>query len=268
VDDILAKKYNLATLPGSKLLVLGVGGGCDVISAYAVARLLPGDVGRDAVYGNTKKRDEKDFEAISPHIFRLPGPTVAVVPGQATHGSTAIDRSVPRGPGGCPFIVVLPDRVDEAAVAAEIRSLGVDAVLGVDTGGDSIVGSDDRGSGRDKRMLRVLRRTGLPLLLAVLAPGSDGEASFDKLHKGIRTRTEQGRYLGCFSLDAALPDLRTLSESLTEGRTPRIIVAAAEGRLPCDAAGPCAVPRGLRPVVPRDWLTHGFVFNLREPPGV
>jgi hypothetical protein len=126
----------------------------------------------------------------------------------------------------------------------------------VDTGGDSIVGQDDRGSGRDKRMLRVLRRTGLPLLLAVLAPGSDGEAPFDKLRKGIRAKVEQGRYLGCFSLDAALADLRALSEPLTERRTPRIIVAAAEGRLTCDESGRC--------VVPREWLTHGFVFDLRE----
>jgi hypothetical protein len=263
MNDPLAKKYDLTTLPGRKVLVLGVGGGCDVISAYAVARLLPGEVGREAVYGNTKKREEKGLEAISPHIFRLSDPPTAITPGQPTHGKTVIDRSVPRGPGGCPFIVMLPDHVNESAVSAEIVALGFDAVLGVDTGGDSIVGQEERGSGRDKRMLRVLRRTGLPLWLAVLAPGSDGEASFDKLRKAIRSRIEQGRYRGCFSLEPALADLRGLSEPLTDRRTPRIIVAGAEDRLERDEAGRCVVPRGLRPAVPREWLTHGFVFDLR-----
>ncbi len=246
------------------MLVLGVGGGCDVISAYAVARLLPAEVTRQAVYGNTKKRQENGVEAISPHVFRFAGEPVPIATGQATHGKTVIDRSLPRGPGGCPFIVLLPDRVNEAEVAAEIVALGFDAVLGVDTGGDSIVGREDRGAGRDKRMLRVLRRTGLPLLLAVLAPGSDGESPADRLLAGIRARVEQGRYLGCFPLGPALDDLRTFSEPLTDGRTPRIILAAAADRLERDESGRCVVPRGLRPVVPREWLTHGFVFDVGE----
>ncbi len=263
MDDLLAKKYDLATLPGRKALFLGLGGGCDVISAFAVARLLPAEAGREVVYGNTKKREEAGLEALSPHVFRLAGPVVPVAAGQPTHGKTVIDRSVPRGPGGCPFIVLLPDRVDEAAVAAEIVALGCDAIVGVDTGGDSLLGEEDQGAGRDKRMLRVLRRTGLPLWLAVLAPGSDGEGSFDRLRKAIRARVAQGRYAGCFSLGPALAELRALSEPLTSKRTPRIIVAAAEDRLDRDPAGRCIVPRGLRPAVPREWLTHGFVFDLR-----
>jgi hypothetical protein len=265
MDDWFATRCDFATLAGRKILVLGLGGGCDAISAHAVWRLLPEPVRRESAYGNTKKRQEKDLEPISPHVFRPCGPPVVITPGQPTHGKTLIDRSLPRGPGGCPFIIMLPDGASEA-VAAEIEALGFDVVLGVDTGGDSILGDEDKGAGRDKRMLRVLRRTGLPLLLAMLAPGSDGAGTFDRLRQAIRSRIAAGLYAGCFSLEPALADLRIHSAPLTEKRTPRIIVAAAEDRLDRDGAGRCIVPRGLRPAVPREWLTHGLVFALRRGP--
>ena len=64
-----------ATLIG----LLGLGGGCDIISAYAVSRLLPAALLGEAAYGNTKKREEKALVPISAHIFRVPdGPPVAL----------------------------------------------------------------------------------------------------------------------------------------------------------------------------------------------
>jgi hypothetical protein len=262
MEQWLATRCTLAGLPGRKVLIVGVGGGCDIISAYAVSRLLPEALAWVAAYGNTKKRQDNAIEPISAHVFRLTDAVTPITAGRRTHGTVTIDCSVPRGPGGCPFIFLLPQHVDEAAVADEVVALGFDVILGVDTGGDSIVGDPDRGASRDKRMLRVLRRTGLPLFHAVLAPGSDGESSFEDLQGAIRARVEQGSYAGCFALEPVLAELRKLSESLSSQRTPRIILAAAEGRLECDARGRCVVPRGIQPAVPREWLTHGFVFRL------
>src|SRR5207247_316759 len=110
--------------------------------------------------------------------------------------------------------------------------LNFDRIIGVDTGGDSIASKRGRGRrGRDQRMLRVLRETGLPLLHVVVAPGSDGEATYNDLHTVFQEQMAAGRYQGCFSLDPVLPVLRSLSVSLGPTRTPRIILAAADNQL-------------------------------------
>jgi hypothetical protein len=42
-----------------------------------------------------------------------------------------------------------------------------------------------------------------------------------------------------------------------------LLLGLGGDRLPRDPGGRCVVPRGIRPAVPQDWLTHGFVFDLR-----
>jgi hypothetical protein len=78
--------------------------------------------------------------------------------------------------------------------------------------------------------------------------------------------TRGSRYRGCFSLDPMLPVLRRLGGPLNPRRTPRIILAAAEGRLALTADGRARVPRGRKPTVPHDWLTHGYVTPRPAPP--
>jgi hypothetical protein len=71
-----------------------------------------------------------------------------------------------------------------------------------------------------------------------------------------------GLYRGCFLLAPLLPVLRPLSAPLSPRRTPRIILAAADGELRPNAEGRIIVPRGREPAVPAAWLAHGFVFTL------
>src|SRR5262249_8840451 len=64
---------------------------------------------------------------------------------------------------------------------------------------------------------------------------------------------------GSFSLAPVLNVIQSLSGLLNPTRTPRIILAASEGGLK-EVDGRTIVPRGRKPVVPRDWLLRGYVF--------
>jgi hypothetical protein len=259
MEDLFEHPFHFPEVAGRRVLVLGLGGGCDVISASTLARLLPAGAAA-VVYGNTKKTVDRRLEAVTAHVYRFPADLPPAPPHGRTHGTTRIDQSVPRGAEGCPFIFVLAGDDAEERLVEEIRSLQFNLLFGVDTGGDSLSAEAAcSGSGRDRRMLRVLRRTGLPLYHVVVAPGSDGERTGDDLRAALRAQVRRGCYRGCFALEPVLEEMRELSAALTPGRTPRIILSAAAGELKGDG-NVVAVPRGRKPVVPRAWLLHGFVF--------
>jgi hypothetical protein len=260
MNDLLQQPFTFPDVAGRKVLVLGLGGGCDIILAYAVARALPNSA-RAVIYANTKRAVEHDAERLSEHVYRLPGNAHTPLRKGRTHGSTTIDRSVPRGDENCPLIFVLRRQATESQLANEIKALGLDLIFGIDTGGDSLVevaksGDDDR----DKRMLRVLEQTAVPLYHIVAAPGSDGESSSEAIRTTFRDHAARNRYRGCFALGPLFPVLRSLSTGLNARRTPRIILAAAAGELKSNSDGIVGVPRGIKPVVPREWLLHAFVF--------
>ncbi len=246
---------------GQKILIQGLGGGCDVITAFALSKLLESGQSQGVVYANTKTGDVGSVEHVSPHVLRVSGPMIEASRRVKGRGKAWIDHSVPRKPNGSPWIVLLEDEVAERELVGEIQSLGFDLLVGVDTGGDSIASKGGRGHlGRDQRMLGVLRRIGLPLLHVVVAPGSDGETSCEDLSAAFAEHEADGRYRGCFPLDPMLPIFRAFRESLSPIRTPQIILAAAEDRLARTSNGRVVVPRGRKPAVPKDWLTRGFVF--------
>jgi len=261
VTDLESVPFVFPDVAGRKVLVLGLGGGCDIITAFAFSRLLNGETAKDIVYANTKVGDVGRVEPVTAHILRVAGPLIESDRRVQGRGRAWIDHSVPRSPNGSPWIVLLADELAERELVDEIRSLAFDLVIGVDTGGDSIAFKRGRGHrGRDQRMLRVLRQTGLPLLHVVVAPGSDGEASCEDLQTEFIQHAGAGRYRGCFDLGPMLPVFQSFRGSLGPTRTPQLILSAVEGRLARMADGRVVVPRGRKPVVPASWLTTGFVF--------
>jgi hypothetical protein len=243
-------------LTGRSLLLLGLGGGADILTVAALRQLIPGTP-RRVLLANTKESAEHDLIPVTPHIGRLPpGEPTPLNNRRRLHGSTWIDRSLTRTEDG-PLIVVLR-RQSERDLSGEIVSLGVDAVIGVDTGGDALVDEASSGdSGRDKRMLRVLANTGLPLWVVIVAPGSDGESSGSAIESAFAQHRDQ--YRGCIDFAPVMPYLDTISTGLPAKRTPRIMTRAWRGELQ-EEGDRVVVPRGCGPLVPRAWLTHGFVF--------
>ena len=258
---LLETPFALPAVVGQSVFVLGIGGGCDVITAYAVSTLLNGDSAR-IVYGNTKKGNVGPVEEVTPHIVRVASPLPEPGCKPQGCGKAAIDHSVPRNAHGSPWIVRLDDEPAERALVGELASLGFDLLVGVDAGGDSIAAQRGRGHlGRDQRMLRVLLQTGVPVLHVVVAPGCDGESKVADLRAATEHRVNMGSYRGCFALEPILPVLRSLSGDLADSRTPRIILRAADGQLTRTHDGNVIVPRGCNPVVPPTWLANAFVFE-------
>lgn len=260
-ERLLAVPFTFPEVAGRSVFALGLGGGCDVITARAVSELLDRAAAR-VVYGNTKVGDVGPVEPITAHVVKVAGDPIP--PGQKIRGRghANIDHGVPRNEHGSPWIVRLDDEPAERALVDEIRSLGFDLVLGIDAGGDSIASQDGRGHlERDQRMLNVLRRTGVPLLHVVVAPGCDGESTVADLRASLTSLLDANRYRGCFALAPVLPTLQTLSTGLSEKRTPRIILSAASDQLRRTESGLQVVPRGCEPAVPASWLRHAFVFE-------
>jgi Protein of unknown function (DUF1152) len=254
-------------LRGKRVLVVGIGGGCDIISAYAVAHLLKEAEAGTIVYADTKRFCEDELEPVQSRVFRVPARIRPLRPGCEAHGTTLIEQSIPRGPDGCPFVLCLGDtQADRQTLQEEIESFAFDIVVAVDTGGDAVSDAPESGmEGRDKQMLRVLCGLSAECLLVVVAPGSDGESTHDDLRSVLDEDSANSRLRGWFSLEPALPMLSQLASPLEPTRTPNIIVSAFEDRLDSgDAPGELLVPRGIWPSIPRSWLTAAVVLEVAE----
>lgn len=248
------------TFTGPRVLVLGLGGGSDILLAYSLSQVLFPNSRSKVFWGNTKKRPlETDLEPLTTHVYRLPG--TQEEDGELTedaHGSTAIDRRVPRGPDGTPWIFLVPHKRN--GLGPDLRTLDIDLVIGVDTGGDVLTDLD----GRDARMLRRVERCGIPAYLAIVGPGCDGESRYADLDRALSDSELLSRYRGALPVAALLPFFDPLSQrmGLEPDRTPRILSRVARGELITDERGFITVPRKLRPAVPRRWLETVVFFRV------
>lgn len=251
VAELMRTVYRVPDLAGYRVLLAGLGGGCDIFTAWAIRHVLAGAGAAEFVCSNTTRRgyDDTAQETLSPHVltsdilrYLAEDPVAAVRP---------VDS----------LLFVVPDRADEAGFIDEVRRLRFDFIFGIDAGGDSLTPSALSGpEGRDKTTLRLLRQTGLPLHHVVVGPGCYGEATADALADAILREASLGRYLGCLSLEPLYADFRRIARHLTPDRTPRIILAAAARAAGSDDRT-MIVERGLWPLIPVDWLVRGFVFG-------
>ncbi len=263
-SDPLAKSFVFPDIKDKTVLVVGVGGGCDIISAFALAeKLKTGDPAK-LVYANTKTKIPDGLDCLSQHILRVPKDRIALSPAMRTHGTTFIDQSIPRGDEGCPLILILPKgREHHTELAAELRGMSFDMIFSVDTGADSIVTEATSGpEGRDQRMMRLLASLGRPWIHIVVAPGCDGETTFSQIQDTVKKLDGAKRYSGCFSIAPMLPAMRQLAGPLKKNRTPNIILDACSGTLDRGADGESLViPRGRRPEIPRRWLSIALAID-------
>lgn len=267
ISDLFNKLYVIPDIQGKRILVVGVGGGCDIISAFALASMLKNGQPAKLIYANTKTRVSEPLEHLSAHVLKLPQDRIVLSLGTHTHGTTLIDQSVPRGDDGCPFIFLLP-KDDEGckALIAEIQQMAFDIVFSVDTGVDSIVAEATSGpGGRDRRMMKLLSCLGLPWFHVVVSPGCDGEASLSQIEDALRALNARNQYLGCLPVAPMLSIMRALGAPLPRTRTPNIIVDACSGNMdPPLSEELYTVPRGIRPAIPRRWFSVALVFDLNN----
>ncbi|KAJ9457573.1 hypothetical protein DIPPA_29198 [Diplonema papillatum] len=292
----MATTFNLPPeFQTGSVLVVGLGGGCDAITAYVVAQqLLAGVASGKVLWGNTKrtrKRNESGgVDSYEGAVSLTPGGRILKVvrsapieTGRNYYGTVGIDQSIPKGPHGCPFILIVP-RVEPGGtveenelkhLAAEIRALQfVDAIIGVDAGGDSLTGGIDHhgdpSTGVDQMCLRALKYTGLPLIHCVPGFGSDGESTVDQIEVVLKEKTADKTYMGCLSMANWSTMFRTMASGLDATRTPHIMADAIDRlnnnehshssvdkeRLAC-----LVVPRGIEPAVPIELLSRAYFMS-------
>ncbi|NHJ21418.1 MAG: DUF1152 domain-containing protein [Candidatus Lokiarchaeota archaeon] len=246
-----------------KIFILGLGGGSDIISAYAVQFLFDFSEHSKIIYGNTKRRIDNDLEHITPNIYRLPPKQTGTDDQSINNGTrTWIDRSIPRGYDGCPYIVHCTSDSSKV-LSREIDSLGFDLVIGIDTGGDALIeGAESGPQGRDKEMVEILQHSNIPLLIFILAPGCDGESQEDQILQSFRDQDKAGKYLGSCSINPLIPYFEDLARDLSEDRTPNIIKRVFYGELAPNEKGKIVIPRDKYPLISKVWLSHCFVFGL------
>ncbi len=268
VDDPLDQPFVFPSMLDKRVLIVGVGGGSDIISAYALAEMLGSREPAKFIYANVKSRIRENLQHRSAHIYELPAERITLMPGMHTHGTTLIDQSMPRGTDSCPLILQLPGEgeVNECAqLVQEIQEMSFDMIISVDTGGDSIVREAISGpKGRDQRMIEILALVSKPWLHVVIAPGCDGEITASQFKNAISELQSTQSYMGCFSIEPMLSIFRTLAEPLKRNRTPNIIVDANEGLLDVGAdVNSLVVPRGIWPEIPKKWFSVAVVVNLQ-----
>lgn len=269
-----------------RILVLGMGGGCDVFAAYALARLITHLQGNSTVlFGNTKVIGKKQhallwFTQLSDCLWSAPEEVVPIVSNN-THGTCDLELGCPRGPEGSPLVFVLPGRSKDLqqhtaenvdTIVPAIASLHVDLVIGVDCGGDSISGGVDwqgcPGKGRDMQMLNCLRVCGISFLHVVLGPGCDGETEEPRMRACCAQLSAQGSLRGVFQVEPLLADMVGCCTALAPSRTPNLMLRAQSDALPSVQApdnksgDSVCITRGRRNTrIPREWLKHDLAIN-------
>lgn len=259
---IFSQKWDLHFNSYKKVFLLGIGGGCDIISAYAVQFFCNFPQNTAIIYGNTKHEFDADLCRISENIARLPSTATNNSSISNARMQTSIDRSIPRGFDGCPYIV----RCTKSSLRSlpyEISRLGFDLVIAVDTGGDSIVQDAISGhEGRDKEMLEMLKASPIPFLLFVLGPGCDGESTEAQILHAFGRLIEEKKFVGCQSMESLIPIFEKFAANLSENRTPNIIRNAFQNKLMVTSTEQMIVPRGITPGISKKWLTHCFAFRF------
>jgi hypothetical protein len=203
-----------------RALVLGIGGGGDVVGALAVARLCE-ELGPEVVLGGVSW----ERSAVDPH----PGPRSA---DEIRHGRSLGEAALLAGPRtstpeGIPFCeaqmaghleteVVLVDPSGGAlgaagGIAAAVEELGCDLLVCVDVGGDVLAHGHEPGLASplcDAVMVAAaLRVTGrVRPVLAVIGPGCDGELSAAEVLERTAALGRTGAWLGTWGVTPAIAD--------------------------------------------------------------
>jgi hypothetical protein len=219
--DFVASAYERIA-DAKRALVLGIGGGGDVVGALAVGRLSEALGTPFALGGVAWERMPVD-----PH----PGPRalsevrggrrlgegaalIDPAEGATTPEGVPFSESAMAGFLGEPAALIDVSRgpaVAAAGIAAAARELGCDLAIHVDVGGDVLARGDEPGLASplcDAIMLAAacLAAPEVPGVLAVLGPGCDGELTAAEVFERLAPLAGAGGWLGTASVTPEIAD--------------------------------------------------------------
>lgn len=198
-------------------LVIGVGGGGDVVGALATARFLEfcgldfflGGLAWerslfDPVPGPRSLAEVQEVRTIHPHVW-LANPKSRTATGVSFAESKMagiLDRGV--------LLIDIHGGVKGVVegLEAALKELKTDLLVGVDVGGDSLAKGVEPGLRSplaDSIMLAAyaeLERRGQPTLWGLFGYGSDGELTVDEIEAALNQAAKAGGLLGAWALTA------------------------------------------------------------------
>jgi hypothetical protein len=199
----------------SQALVIGVGGGGDVVGALASARFLEfcglrfylGGLSwerfvYDPIPGPRQLVEIENVRILHPHAWMVNGHT-------HTHTGLRFSETELAALYGWEILHVDINGGVAGAVAgleAAVTALGVDLLVGIDVGGDSLAQGTEAGLRSplaDSIMLAAfteLERRGYATLWGVFGYGSDGELTTSEIERALARVAEAGGLLGAWAL--------------------------------------------------------------------
>jgi|Deesub1362A_J573_1020465.scaffolds.fasta_scaffold00322_20 hypothetical protein len=225
-----------------KALVLGIGGGGDIVSTiptkhfleeYGIKVILGSVVWerfhRDPFPGPRHLMDLSPIEPLTPNLgFGFKDTKIAqtglkIIPSEIAHfyDEKVLLVDINTGPRD------LARQIDEI-----MTSLDMDILIGVDAGGDSItVGQENglRSPLADSIMVATLAMVRHTSWLCVIGMGSDGELTKEEMERNMSLLAREGGFIGCHSIpENAIRELRELVEKI-DTEASRIPLLGAEG---------------------------------------
>lgn len=225
-----------------KALVIGMGGGGDVLGCVPTANYL-NFLGVESILGGLtwerKVVDPKPGPRKMGEIqnIKLLSDTVGLATASTRAGQVRFTESIVAEALGEETLLVDINRGVVGAyneLAKAIKKLGVDLVVGIDVGGDSLARGDEDGIRSplaDATMLCVLRKLeeSTPTLHGVIGMGCDGELTLDELYMNIAAVAKRGGFLGARGMSDA--DKKVLARILpkTKSEASAMVLEAANG---------------------------------------
>ncbi len=218
------------------VLVLGIGGGGDVVGAYALETALRrfgihAHIGAgiwerfvvDPVPGPVPLDLLKPVNRKGTSIGIVYGDTVASRGGRTFRPQIANVLSV-RGGWGLAYDMNVSPRVIGHEISAFCKELGIERVIGVDVGGDVLAEGCEAtlhsplADAISTAALYEAARTGLEVLIGVMCPGCDGELDREAILSKLSAIASMGLYRGAIGLsNEDQPELeKALSAALSE----------------------------------------------------
>lgn len=226
---------------GDRALVLGIGGGGDVVGTLSTARYLR-TLGVETVVGGLSwERYVNDPEPGPREIGEMEN-------AEPLSETTALAGSETRSEGGVKFTEsVVADVLGEETLLLDlgegvqgsiqglnstIDELDLDFVVGIDVGGDVLAGGDEDGLHSmlaDSMVLAALPNLEVPAILGVLGFGTDGELGQEQLLENSANIASERGFLGARGL--VPDDLEVLDEVIerTKTESSALAVRAARG---------------------------------------
>ncbi|MGC8817390.1 MAG: DUF1152 domain-containing protein [Candidatus Hadarchaeum sp.] len=221
-------------------MVVGIGGGGDVVGAIPTSRYLrwlgiPTILGgltweryvNDPEPGPRKMEEIVDIELLSPTVGLANGRT------RTTKGVRFTESAVAEVLQEKTVLIDLNQGVKGvvAGLNGAMRKLGVDLFVGIDVGGDVLGSGSERGLHSmlaDSMMLSAMANLEVPTVLGVLGCCMDGELTLDEFNRQLAKIASYGGLLGARCLTPE--DIEILEKVIPETKTESSLLAVKAAR--------------------------------------